>query len=185
MAIGRRISPARALGCQSVAVWRFGFGPLAPKENLMIEGAKIGLEMYKFVGDGWILLGPHNIDRNGLFDFLHSFFCFLDIALHEESVNELLARRPKPMGLTLGIDSGDLIKLEMNEQVEYVGRALNVASRLQSAAKQFCQDYGATALISKSAYAQMRGEPDPDIVRLQPATVPLKHISGSMEFTAS
>ncbi len=151
------------------------------KVNLIEWGGKIGLEMYKFVGDGWILLGPHDIDRNDLFDFLHSFFCFLDMGLDGENINNLLARRPEPMGLTFGIDSGDLIKLEMNEQIEYVGRPLNMAARLQGAAKQFCQGYGAAGLISKSAYAQMRGNADPSIIRLQPVSIPLKHISGGNE----
>jgi len=85
------------------------------------------------------------------------------------------------MGLTFGVDSGDLIKLEMNDQIEYVGRPLNVAARLQGAAKGYSPGYGASGLISKSALAQMREIPDPDIVRLEQVTIPLKHISGGQE----
>ena len=35
-----------------------------------------------------------------------------------------------------GIDAGELIRLELNGQVEYLGRAINVASRLQSYTKE-------------------------------------------------
>ena len=150
------------------------------KENLIHWGGEKGIEMYKFVGDGWILLAPPDIDRDTLFDFLHTFFCILDIGLQEEQINDLLSRRPKPMGLTFGIDSGDLIRLEMNQQLEYVGRALNVAASLQGAAKQFCEDYGYSGLISKSAYAQMRGNL-PESVGLKPVSVLLKNISGGQD----
>jgi len=153
------------------------------KQDLISEGKNIGIDMYKFVGDGWILLAPYDIDRNTLFEFLYDFFCCFEIGLDGENINELLSRRPKPMGLTFGSDSGDLIKLEMNEQVEYVGRPLNVAARLQGAAKQFCEPYGAVALLSKSALAQMRENPPGEDMRgiLKQVTVPLKHVSGGQE----
>ena len=151
------------------------------KENLIYTGQQTGVEMYKFVGDGWILLAPHDISQNALFDFLHTVFCMFDIGLSEEKITGLLSRRPRPMGLTFGVDSGDLIKLEMNDQIEYVGRPLNVAARLQGAAKGYSPGYGASGLISKSALAQMREIPDPDIVRLEQVTIPLKHISGGQE----
>lgn len=153
------------------------------KQDLISEGKYIGVEMYKFVGDGWILLAPHDIDRNAMFEFLHGFFCWFEIGLDQENIGELLSRRPTPMGLTFGIDSGDLIKLEMNERVEYVGRPLNVAARLQGAAKQFCEPYGAVALLSKSALAQMGENPPGDDMRgiLNRVAVPLKHVSGGQE----
>jgi len=153
------------------------------KEDIISEGKNVGIEMYKFVGDGWILIGPYDLRQSALFEFLHSFFCFFEIGLDQEQINQLLSRRPKPMGLTFGIDSGDLIKLEMNEQREYVGRPLNVAARLQGAAKQFCEPYGAVALLSKNSFAQLQENP-PEVNNmglLQPTSVQLKHVSGNQE----
>lgn len=39
-----------------------------------------------------------------------------------------------PAGLTIGIDLGRIVRMRMLEQDEYVGRAMNVAARLQGAA---------------------------------------------------
>jgi class 3 adenylate cyclase len=105
-----------------------------------------------------------------------------DIAMREENIYDKLSRQPNPMSLTFGIDSGDLIKLEMNEQAEYVGRPLNVAARLQGAAKKYFQANGVSGLISRSALAQLSGKPpDPAIVKLEPVTVSLKNIGGGQE----
>lgn len=153
------------------------------KEDISSSGGNKGVEMYKFVGDGWVLLAPHNIGQDVLFEFLYDFFCAFGIGLDQENINGLLSRRPKPMGLTFGIDSGDLIKLEMNGQIEYVGRPLNVAARLQGAAKQFCERYGAVALLSNSSMAQMPKKP-PEAENwgvLKHESVPLKHVSGGQE----
>jgi hypothetical protein len=46
-----------------------------------------------------------------------------------------LSDRPALIGLTFGIEKGDVIPLKMFGQPEYVGRAINVACRLQTAVK--------------------------------------------------
>ena len=43
---------------------------------------------------------------------------------------------PSVVGATLGVERGNLIRMTMNEHDEYVGRALNIACRLQNAAKE-------------------------------------------------
>lgn len=138
--------------------------------------------MHKFIGDGWVFLAAHNITQEMLFDFLHTCWYMFDIAMREEKIYDKLSRTPNPLGLTFGIDSGELIKLEMNEQTEYVGRPLNVAARLQGAAKKYSQGNGVSGLICRSALAQLSGKPpDPDIVKLEPVTVSLKNIFGGQE----
>lgn len=152
------------------------------KENFISWGNSKGIEMHKFIGDGWVFFATHNIAQETLFDFLDTCWYMLDIAMREENIYDKLSRRPNPMGLTFGIDSGDLIKLEMNEQTEYVGRPLNVAARLQGAAKKYSQANGVSGLISRSALAQLSGKPPgPTIVKLEPVTVLLKNISGGQE----
>jgi len=43
---------------------------------------------------------------------------------------------PSVLGATLGVEEGNLIRMRMNERDEYVGRALNIACRLQDAVKE-------------------------------------------------
>jgi class 3 adenylate cyclase len=152
------------------------------KENFIHWGNSKGIEMHKFIGDGWVFLAAHNIAQEMLVDFLDTCWYMFDIAMREEKIYDKLSRTPDPLGLTFGIDSGELIKLEMNEQVEYVGRPLNVAARLQGAAKEFSKANGVSGLISRSALAQLSGKtPDPDVIKLQPVTVSLKNSSGGQK----
>src|SRR5215467_8535111 len=47
-----------------------------------------------------------------------------------------LSSLPSVLGATLGVERGNLVRMMMNERAEYVGRALNVACRLQNVAKE-------------------------------------------------
>ena len=47
-----------------------------------------------------------------------------------------LSSMPAILGATLGVERGSLVRMMMNEREEFVGRALNVACRLQSAVKE-------------------------------------------------
>lgn len=152
------------------------------KENFIGWGQQRGIEMHKFIGDGWVFLAAHDITKDRLFGFLDQCWYILDIAMREENIYDKLSRTPEPLGLTFGIDSGELIKLEMNEQVEYVGRPLNVAARLQGAAKKYSKGNSVSGLISRSALAQLRGEiTDPDFSKFEPVKVSLKNIGGGQE----
>ena len=70
-------------------------------------------------------------------------------------VSPFLQYTPKVIGLTFGIDRGPLVKVEMNEQVEYIGRAVNVACRLQGAIKDKDKNPANKVLISKHAYKSL------------------------------
>jgi class 3 adenylate cyclase len=104
------------------------------KEALLLEGANLDMELYKFIGDGWVLLFPYKAAKDKLCHFL-SVLSMAYAAQFEASIGPLLSKQPNPIGLTFGIDAGELIRLEMNENVEYLGRAINVAARLQSSTK--------------------------------------------------
>lgn len=160
----------------NLGVWRSFLINL--QNNLITAGEPRGIEMYKFIGDGWILLAPHDIRKAALFRFLSDFSNFMQDGLGK--LDALWSRTPKTVGLTFGIDTGDLMRLTMNEQIEYVGRALNIAARLQGEAKRFCKSYSCPALISKSAYEQASDAPGPG-TKLQTVTVSLRNISSGAE----
>jgi class 3 adenylate cyclase len=52
----------------------------------------------------------------------------------------------------MGMDHGQLVRIKMNRQREYVGRPLNVAARLQAAIKDHDSTLAGKLLISKPAY---------------------------------
>lgn len=108
-------------------------------------------EIYKFTGDGWILLFPENIQGNGLMSFLILLSSFFKEEL-TSSIIPLLESPPKIMGLTFGIDGGKLIKIVMNENQEYIGRPLNIACRLQSAIKDKDEHPENKMLVSKHVF---------------------------------
>jgi class 3 adenylate cyclase len=58
-------------------------------------------------------------------------------------------------GLTFGIESGPLVEIRMNESDEYFGRALNVAARLQGAARTLDSPQG-KLLLSRNAFDKLR-----------------------------
>jgi class 3 adenylate cyclase len=138
-------------------------GNLAALQNL-IEGMKAWLEAreqeynfatYKFAGDGWILLflekGTNEEQGQRLLQFLVS-LAHTYRTLYRKNVRPLLEKRIKS-GLTYGIDRGPLMKFVLGDEVEFIGRALNIASRLQGAVK----DKGPPenrVLVSRQVYSR-------------------------------
>jgi class 3 adenylate cyclase len=59
------------------------------------------------------------------------------------------------LGLTFGIDEGMLIHFKMMKRTEYVGRALNVAARLQSAIKDKDKKPSYKCLLSYPAFVSL------------------------------
>jgi len=105
-------------------------------KRFLIEQQKtLPFDVYKFMGDGWILLFPETTKGKDLLRFLKDLCVFYKAQLRKE-VLQYLDSPPKVTGLTFGLDKGVLGAMLMYNQREYVGRALNVACRLQSAIKQ-------------------------------------------------
>src|SRR5258705_3206500 len=96
--------------------------------------AKGRFELYKFTGDGWILLFPDMIGGEPLVQFMYSLCEMIDAELARHIIPSL-STMPAVLGATLGVEAGNLIRMTMNEREEYVGRALNIACRLQNAVK--------------------------------------------------
>ena len=118
------------------------------KDWLLSQREKAGIELYKFIGDGWILLLPQEIDGEAFFGFMQDLCEAFDI-LYYKHLNKM--DEPVTVGLTMGVDSGVLYSLKMNEKNEYLGRPLNLACRLQGAAKSFSESY--VCLLTQRAAA--------------------------------
>lgn len=125
------------------------------KKFLLGESETYGYEVYKFIGDGWILLFPDDTDGKGLIKFLETLSRTFQHRLYHSIVPKLEST-PTILGLTFGIDKGPLVKLIMLQHTEYIGRALNVASRLQSAIKDKGSAPQYKILLSKHAFESLR-----------------------------
>lgn len=101
------------------------------KRYLMMGQKKILFDVYKFTGDGWILLFPPNTDGSALLTILRNLWSFFKKEFGRK-VLKYLDTPPKITGLTFGIEMGRLGGMKMYGRREYVGKAINIACRLQS-----------------------------------------------------
>jgi class 3 adenylate cyclase len=144
--------------------------------------ARRDVELYKFMGDGWVLLYSPDVDIDNLMQQLNELSVFY-FYLFEQTIELLIPKRPKPLGLTVGVDSGELIRLQMNDNGEYIGRAINVAARLQSKAKDFAAgDFTNVTLISRSTFNSRLPKGNRYSQIAEEKTVDLKNISGGEDF---
>lgn len=125
------------------------------KDYLRIKSNKMDFSIYKFTGDGWILLFDFDYPGDNLIDFLQD-LCKQFKMRYKRKVEDFLETPPVTSGLTFGIDRGSLIRFMMNNQWEYVGRAINVACRLQGAIKDRDKSPQYKALITKPLYQDIR-----------------------------
>lgn len=125
------------------------------KQYLAKEQDNILFDPYKFTGDGWILLFPSDTDGVALSDFLKG-LCQFYAKEYRKELKPFLDHPPSVSGLTFGIDKGPLESLTMYGQSEYVGRAINIACRLQGAVSG--TDKGGTpaykALVSNAVFVE-------------------------------
>jgi hypothetical protein len=128
---------------------------IAIKNYLLQERSSKRFELYKFLGDGWILLFEPRAEGLEIFKFLENLsdkFIFL----YKRRIKDFLTNRIPVAGLTFGMDIGSCIKVVMNKQIEYVGRPLNVAGRLQDAIGQRDNKPQNKGLVSKNLYATFK-----------------------------
>ncbi|MHC4637802.1 MAG: nucleotidyl cyclase domain-containing protein [Planctomycetota bacterium] len=107
---------------------------IALKNFLIEKKEELHFEIYNFIGDGWVLLFDPNCSADVLFSFLQK-LCKKYNALYEDKIAGVLASDVGNVGIKFGIEKGSLICMKMVDKTEYIGRALNVAQRLQEAIK--------------------------------------------------
>jgi class 3 adenylate cyclase len=125
------------------------------KQYLKIKSEDMNFSIYKFTGDGWLLLFDFDYPGDDLIYFLQD-FCEKFKVRYKRKIEDFLETPPASSGMTFGIDRGSLIRFIMNNQIEYVGRAINVACRLQGAIKDKDKSPQYKALITKPLYQSIR-----------------------------
>jgi len=122
------------------------------KNYLREKCSSLGFELYKFLGDGWILLFDPRPDGFAILEFLED-LSEQFLALYNEHIKRVLTIRIPVIGLTSGMDMGSCIRFVMNGRPEYTGRPLNVAARLQSTVGQRDSKPWNKTLVSNNLYA--------------------------------
>ncbi len=124
-------------------------------KEALVEGTKrLDFEIYKFLGDGWILLFDEAVRGAPLMAFLKD-LCRSFKRMYRETILPVLSTKVSVIGLTFGIDRGTLMQLVMTGRREYIGRPLNAACRLQGAIRQKDKSPNGKVLISNAAHEEL------------------------------
>ena len=132
-------------------------------------------ELYKFTGDGWILLFPDTIGGAALMGFMYS-LCEMINAELDRHIIPSLSSVPSVLGATLGVEAGNLIRMTMNEREEYVGRAVNIACRLQDAVKDEQSRPGCYQVLISSRFYNERLSQVRIPYKVEPTTCSLRNV---------
>jgi len=160
---------------------------LRPMRDLLIEVKQflkkkaplLAFDPYKFTGDGWIILVPRGVSGSDLVHFLEELSRFFSKKL-KHIVIPHLEHAPSILGLTFGVDVGPLVRMRMMGKPEYVGRPINIATRLQSAIKDKDDNPAYKVLFSKPAFNQLRLTTD--FRKTRPATRTLRNIRNGRRY---
>lgn len=147
------------------------------------ERQELGFEVYKFIGDGWILFFDPALHQASLVPFLHRLSDAYLKAFKNRVRNKLTTRLEKN-GLTFGLEMGTVLSLRLTGQNEYLGRAINLAARLQAAVKQKEHDPQGKVLISRPLYEDLRAT-IPKSYRVVKVDRELHNVSGGEEYIAN
>jgi len=120
---------------------------------------KHNFEIYKFTGDGWILLFDPEVSGNTFFYFLKSFASDYRRRFYDRLM-PLFEVEPTVKGLTFGSDRGILFKVKLQNKWEYIGRPINIACRLQSAVKERDDKPAYKMLMSNHLFKSFEKTPD-------------------------
>jgi|SRR5450759_4946110 hypothetical protein len=126
------------------------------KRFLASEQSTLPFDPYKFTGDGWILLFPSDTDGSALLAFLRR-LCRFYRKEYRQRVLPSLINAPEVSGLSFGIDMGSLLRMTMYGQREHIGRAINIACRLQNAIKDKDKSPSYKALVTNRVFREYFG----------------------------
>mgnify|MGYP001557867185 CR=1 FL=1 len=150
------------------------------KEYLRDEREIQEFEIYKFLGDGWILLFDEDMSGYELLLWLRE-FCKKYRSLFKKMIEPYLESNIDKIGMSFGADIGTLICIQMLGKEEYIGRALNVAGRLQTAIKDKDSNPQNKILMTKNLYSSI-GTDEADEFPVSDVTRSLRNISDGKNF---
>jgi len=111
--------------------------------------------IYKFLGDGYILLFDWDYPADDILTLLSDLCVWFDDR-YSRTVRRFLDSTPNVEGMTFGIDRGKLVRITMQNKPEYVGRAINVAARLQGSVEIKNRNPSSKALLSRHYYSSVK-----------------------------
>ena len=127
------------------------------KHHLADAQRTLPFVLYKFTGDGWILLFPlsdnqgQRVDVRQVLTFMHDLSVWFKRAF-QEFVGKHLDTPLSTTGIKFGVDKGPLHRMTMYQRKEYIGRAIIVACRLQAAIKDRDKSPAYKALVTNSVF---------------------------------
>lgn len=121
------------------------------KDILQKQSDEFEFYLYKFIGDGWIIL--FDIDMPGFIvaEFIEKLSNKFKKRF-KRHVYDYLESPPSITGLTFGIDKGPVVRFRMLSNTEFIGRHINVACRLQGAIKDKDKKPQYKALMTRPFY---------------------------------
>lgn len=143
------------LKSERIRIWRNLI--ISMKDHLWHLAREHNADLHKFIGDGWIILFKQPYSGRGILHVLNSASEFYK-RLYEQEVFPNLETFPKLSGLTFGMAEGRLIKVEMQERSEYIGRPINIACRLQSNISEYDINGGFRVLMSHGVFHKLRDD---------------------------
>jgi class 3 adenylate cyclase len=143
------------LKTDNIKVWRDLL--IRMKEYLSTESPKYSAEVYKFIGDGWIILFDKPCSRKKILQFLSRIYQEFE-RYYDRVVFPELDTPPEICGLTFGLDEGKLIQLTMQERTEYIGRPINMACRLQGVLNEIDIKGGFRVMISHRLFHSLKDD---------------------------
>lgn len=105
---------------------------------------------YKFIGDGFIILYRHQFS-DSLYDFMKD-LNEISCTILKEILDEYNIK-PKRFGFCYGIDRGELIPTFLLGSKEYMGEAINAATRLQGLLK--ADEDACSVMVSEKVYEKL------------------------------
>lgn len=94
--------------------------------------ASVGIEIYKFLGDGFIILFKQETDANSIIEFIQNLTTNMNEII-KRFIHNFIDRDIESIGLSFGLSYGPIHRLEIpGFKTEYFGRPINLAARFQS-----------------------------------------------------
>lgn len=121
--------------------------------NLLLSIRISGMTIYKFLGDGFVLLFGSEILFDEVLLVSKKLAEFAKDTLGKFIRENIETTAIPRIGITIGIDIGNLNDLKLDGTDEFIGRPLNVSSRLQGSLKD--KNHENKILMSVKAYKKI------------------------------